>query len=133
MGIFSLVFGQVKEWLKLQLHKILRVSHEVAGAITCFIILWGRFARRSVQNYKKRSFVSIFSGLGYFIQAFRQVKEWFILELHEMIRVPHVVACIIVFVFFYGWDWQGGLFKVMENDHFLNIFINVGLFLQMFT
>ena len=28
----------------------------------------------------------------FFPQVFRQVKEWIKLKLHEMVRVPHVVA-----------------------------------------
>ena len=28
----------------------------------------------------------------FFPQVFRQVKEWIKLKLHEMVRVPHLVA-----------------------------------------
>ena len=35
---------------------------------------------------------SIFSGLGTFFYVFGTVKQWLILELHEMITVTHVVA-----------------------------------------
>ena len=49
-----------------------------------------------------------------------------------MILVLHVVACANVFIFFYGCDWPGKMFKVMKNDNFLNIFISFGLFFQVF-
>ena len=52
--------------------------------------------RRSAQTSEKCSilsiFLSIFSRLRSFPKVFGQVKEWLILESHEMIRVPHVVA-----------------------------------------
>ena len=40
------------------------------------------------------------------------------LELHEIIRVLHIVACPIVFILLYDRDRQGVLFKLMKNDHF---------------
>ena len=36
-----------------------------------------------------------------------------------MIKVSHIVACPIVFIFFYDRDWQGGVLKNMKNDNFL--------------
>ena len=41
------------------------------------------------------------------------------LEFHKIIRVLLVVVCPIVFLLFYGWGWQRGMFIVMQNDHFL--------------
>ena len=46
------------------------------------------------------------------------------LEWHEMIRVLHLVSCPIVFILFYDQDWQGGVLKLMKNDHFL-VFLTV--------
>ena len=46
------------------------------------------------------------------------------LELHKIIRVSHAAALPIVFVLFYERGWQGGIIKVMKNDHFL-IFLAV--------
>ena len=57
-----------------------------------YFALWLRSAGRSAQTYEKLFFI-IFRRLGPFPQAFGQVKGWLILELHEMIRVPHVVVC----------------------------------------
>ena len=65
-----------------------------------FFILCARFVGRSVQSYEKKSFFRVFSRLGPFPQVFRQVKEWLILELHEMIRVSLAVASLIVFILF---------------------------------
>ena len=45
------------------------------------------------------SFFSAFSRLGSFSQVFGKVKEWLILELHEIIRVPHLVSCLAGFNF----------------------------------
>ena len=41
------------------------------------------------------------------------------LKLHEMIRVLHEVALLLVFFLFHDRDWQGGVFKVMKIDRFL--------------
>ena len=54
----------------------------------------------------KRSFFSTFSRVDPFPQVFRQVKDILILQLHEMIKAPHVAVCPIVFILFYGLDWQ---------------------------
>ena len=53
----------------------------------------------SAQTYGKCSILSILSRLGSFPQIFGEVKEWLILELCEMIKVPHIVACPMVFLF----------------------------------
>ena len=51
-----------------------------------------------------------------------------ILEMHKMIRVLHVCAYPIVFISFYGLDWQKRVFKVMKKIIFKNIFISSCLF-----
>ena len=50
----------------------------------------------------KRSFFSTFSRVDPFPQVFRQVKDILMLQLHEMIKAPHVAVCPIVFILFYG-------------------------------
>ena len=35
-----------------------------------------------------------------------------------MLRVPHIVACPIVFILSYYRDGQGAVFKVIKNDIF---------------
>ena len=53
------------------------------------------------------------------------------LELPKIIRVSYVVACPIVFILFYERVWQGGVFKVMKNDHML-VFLDVWGFFPRF-
>ena len=55
----------------------------------------------SGQSYEKGSFFSVFSRLDHFPKVLRQVNEWPILELHEVIKVPHLVLCPTVFILFY--------------------------------
>ena len=62
-----------------------------------------------------------------FPQVFGQVKEWLMLELHQIIRASHVVACQIVFILFYNRGSQGGVFKVMKN--IVLVFLAVWVFL----
>ena len=71
------------------------------------------------KGLKNDHFLNIFISFSLFPQVFAQVNEWPILELHEMIRVPHLVACTIVFILFDDRDWQGGVLKLMKNDYFL--------------
>ena len=49
-----------------------------------------------------------------------------ILELHETIRVSHIVVFAMVFLLLYKQSWQEGVFKVMKNDYFL-VFLSVSL------
>ena len=86
----------------------------------CFYsVLWARLAGRSVQTFEKWSIFSSFIRLGTSPQVFRQVKEWLILELHEVIRVLHVVACMMDFNLLCDQGKQEGVLKLMKNDHFL--------------
>ena len=80
---------------------------------------------------KNDNFFSIISRLGLFRLVFGQVNEWPILELHEMIRVLHLVACPVTFILFYGRDWQARVFKFMKNGHFL-VFLAVRVLLLKF-
>ena len=59
--------------------------------------------------------LGIFSCLNPFRQFFRQVKEWLLLKLYEMIRMSYVVECPIVFVYLCHLGWQGGVLKLMKN------------------
>ena len=47
---------------------------------------------------KNVHFFNIFSRLGRFIQVFGQLKEWLILELHNMIKLAPILACPIVLI-----------------------------------
>ena len=84
----------------------------------CFMDNIGREER---SNLWKIIIFSAFSRLGLFPYVFGQVNEWSTLKLHEVIRVLQVVAFPIISILFEDWDWQGGVLKVMKNDHFLVI------------
>ena len=93
------------------------------SVLNCFYFgFWQRLPARSVQTYKKRIFFSVFSCLHHFANVFRQVKECLILQLHEIIKVIHEVACLIVFMLIYDWYWQVIGLKRMKNDHIFSIF-----------
>ena len=43
---------------------------------------------------------------------------YFLSELHEMIRVSHLVGCPMVFILLCDIDGHGGLPKLMKNGQF---------------
>ena len=61
--------------------------HKYLRAQLFVICLWSWFWN-SISNF--------FSRLGLFPQVFGQVKEWLILELHEIIKNSHILTCSIV-------------------------------------
>ena len=63
-----------------------------------------KVARKEYSKLRKNIFFGGFSRLDPFPQVFRQVKECLIPQLHKMIRVLHLVTCLIVFVWFYNGD-----------------------------
>lgn len=67
-----------------------------------------------------------------FFVVFGQVKEWFMLELHGMIIVPHVVACLMDFNLFSDRVQQPGVLKPTKNDHF-QIFLTVWVLFLKFS
>ena len=95
--------------------------------LNCFyFVLWSSLAaERSVQNYEKWSFFSIFSRLDPFPHVFVQVKGWLILKLHEMIRVAHLVAFLRVFNLLYA--------QTYEKLSFFSIFCRLARFFQVFV
>ena len=96
-----------------------KASNHIYLLAQFFFLSWGRLAVRSVQSYEEWSFFSVSSRLGPLLDVFRQVRDKLILESHEMMRVSHVVACPIVFILFYVWDWLRAVFKIVENNLFL--------------
>ena len=101
---------------------MIRVLHVVGFPIVlfCFRVVIGRGLLQVMIN---DHFFSIFGYFGLFLQVFGQVIELSILEFHEMIRVPHLVACPIVliffFFFFFDQEWGGGVLKLIKNDDFV--------------
>ena len=84
-----------------------------------YLVLWSKLAGRSAQTYEKWSFFVFLVVWILFPKFLGRLKEWLMLELHKIIRLTHRVACPIVFILFYERGWQGGVLKVMKNDHFL--------------
>ena len=41
------------------------------------------------------------------------------LELHKIMQMSNLVAFETVVILFYDQNWQGEVFKVIKNDHFL--------------
>ena len=97
----------------------------------CFYFaLLSRLAGRSVQSCKELSFFSIFIRFCPFPQVFGQVKV--LLELHEMIRVPHVVTGSMGFNLLCDRGQQGGLLKPRKKWSFSGIFSRLSSFSQAF-
>ena len=98
----------------LQLHNLMKVSHAVACPIV-FILFYDQSWQGGVFKFMKIDyFSSVFSPLGPFSQVFGKVKEWLILELHEMIRVLHTVVCPMGFNFLCDRAQQGGVLKLAK-------------------
>ena len=64
-------------------------------------------------------FLIIFSQLDSFLRIFGKVKELLILELHEMIKALHPVACPMNFNLICDRGQQGRTLKPIKNDHLL--------------
>ena len=54
------------------------------------------------------------------------------LQLHNLMKLSHAVACPIVFILFYDQSWQGGVFEFMKTDCFSSVFSPLGHFSQVF-
>ena len=80
--------------------------------------------KRSAETCEECLNLSIFSCLGPFLKFLGQVKEWLILDLHEMIRMSYVVAFPMVFNLLCDLGQQGGVLKLMKNDLFY-VFLDV--------
>ena len=59
-----------------------------------------------------------------FSQVAVKIKNWLILEVHEMIGVLHLVACPMVFNLLCDRVHQGGMLKLVKNDYFL-VFLTI--------
>ena len=126
----------------LELHKITRVSQvftwpyvfillcdwvQQGGVfklvLICFVmpIWWQVFLNlKKILNFKH------FYTFGSFSQVFGQIKKWLILEFLEIIRMWHLIECPMVFMLLCFWSRQGGVLKLMKDDHFL-VFLAVWL------
>ena len=74
---FSQVFEQIKKWLTLQLHKIIRVSYLVVFPFFFFFSSMGEvWSEECSKLWKMIIFLVFFGCLGLFPQVFGQVNEW---------------------------------------------------------
>ena len=74
---FPQVFEQIKKWLTLQLHKIIRVSYLVAFPFFFFFsFMGGGWGEEGSKLWKMIIFLVFFGCLGLFPQVFGQVNEW---------------------------------------------------------
>ena len=64
-------------------------------------------------------FLIIFRQLGSFLRIYGKAKELLILELHEVIKVLHAVACPMNFNLICDRGQQGRTLKPIKNDHLL--------------
>ena len=115
-GLFRQVFGQVNLQPILERHKMIRVLHVCACPIV-LILFYDLDWHGVFKVMKKDHFQNIFNSFGLFPGVFRQLKECLTLQLHEMIRVLHEVACPIVCVLCCDRYWQIGVLKLMKNYH----------------
>ena len=94
-----------------------KMTHVVAYPILFIFVFDQSWQGLVLKFMKKKSFLGIFSRLGFFHSVFGQVRVWFISELHEMMKVSHIVAFPIVFLYFLigmedCWNlWKMILFK----------------------
>ena len=70
-----------------------------------------------VQTYGNCSILSIFSHLGLFSNFLGRSKRGLRLDLHEMTRVSHAVACSIVFILLCDLGRHEKILKLRKNDH----------------
>ena len=75
---FPQVFEQIKKWLTLQLHKIIRVSYLVAFPFFFFFFssMGEVWSEECSKLWKMIIFLVFFGCLGLFPQVFGQVNEW---------------------------------------------------------
>ena len=71
----------------------------VAACSVVFSLLCGLGRPAGVIRLIKNAHFLIFLAV-WVLFLFEQVKEWLILELHETIKVSHILACPIVFILF---------------------------------
>ena len=101
----------------IELHKIVMLHCNCVP--NYFILFYDRgWQVRVFIVIKKWSFFSIFNHSGNFAQVFGLVKERLILELHGMIRVPHVFSCPMGFSLLSDHGQQRRVLNPTINDQY---------------
>ena len=70
---------------------------------------FGQVLGQIILYFEKIVWVGMFYNcipFGIFIEVSGQFKDWIILEMYEMVKVAHVVACAIVFILLCDQGWQ---------------------------
>ena len=98
-------------------------------SLFCFMT---KVAREECSKLRKKRLLVFFNVWIHFPMFFMQVRVSLILQMHEMKRVLHAVACLIVFLLFHDRDWQGVLLKLYEKWSFVSIFCCLVPFPQVF-
>ena len=98
----------------------------------CFILLWDNAQQGGVLKLNKTAHFRFFKWFYLFSQVLGQVKKWFILESHEMIRILHVAVGLMVLIFLCVIYRQGGVLRLMKSGSISSIFNCSGLFLQAY-
>ena len=96
----------------LELHKIRSVLDLVLFSTVFILFHEQRWQGGVFKVIKNDHFLNIFSSLRPYPQVFGQAKKWLIVGLHEMIRVPRVVACPMDFNLLCDRGHQGGVLKL---------------------
>ena len=95
---------------------MIRVLH-IAACSVVFSLLCGLGKPAGVLRLIKNAHFLIFLAV-WVLFLFGKVKEWLMLELHEMIKVSHILACTIVFILLCYLGQHGRVLKDKGNGHF---------------
>ena len=115
---FLQIFEQVKQWLLLELHGIIRLLH----LVLCPLL-------KPTKNEHFQVFLAVWVLLPKFLGRLR--SDLCMLKLPKVIRVSHAVACPIVFILFYLRGWQEECSKLRKMIIF-QYFWSFGYFFPSF-
>ena len=119
VSVFSPTFlGSLRScWYWKELQEIIRMSDVVASSIV-FNFFCERGRQGGVLKPMKKYNVYVFLAILVLSSKFLGRLKSDLLDLHEMIRVSHVVGYPIVFILLYDRDKYGGVLELIKNDKF---------------
>ena len=113
--LFLQTFGQVKELLVLELNEMITKLLAVLCPMV-FIFLFDGGRQVAVLKFMKNDhFYPILVVWLLFLKILDISRIWFILELHEMIRVSQLDAWSDAFILLFDLCWKVGVLKLMKN------------------